>query len=106
MDQRNLDAGLCKLADGASHAERKPSAIDRQLAAHLHHEPAAGERREHAHGQSPGSLSVSDSSNPIIKLKLWIACPAPPLTRLSSAEKQTTRRERPCAGPRAKPTST
>ena len=106
VDDADPDAGAEELADRGSDASGEAGPVRGQLAAHLHHEPAAGEIRERAHGQSPGSFRVSVSSKPIITLNAWIACPAPPLTRLSSALKQTTRRVEPVGAPRVKPTST
>ncbi len=99
VDHGDPDARPEKLAHRRPDTGRETSAIRGQLTAHLHHEPPSGEVRERGHGQSPGSFRVSVSSKPIITLKAWMACPAPPFTRLSSALKQTTRRVR--AGGRA-----
>jgi len=61
--------------------------------------------RRLGHGQFPTSSRLARSSQPSTRFMFWIAWPAPPLIRLSSAAKQVTVRLPPLAGPTAKPTS-
>jgi cbb3-type cytochrome c oxidase subunit I len=56
-------------------------------------------------GKPPGASSPSRSSKPNIKLRFWIACPAPPFIKLSRVLKQVTRRCPPSRGPVTTPTS-
>src|SRR5262249_23251422 len=60
------------------------------LAAELHHDRRSG--RGVRHGQLPGSSNVRRSSSPSIKFIDWMACPAPPLIKLSLTEKHATTR--------------
>ena len=52
----------------------------------------AGRSRARRHGYPPTSSSEARSSHPSIKFIDWIACPAPPFTRLSVAVKHATTR--------------
>src|SRR5262249_35726450 len=61
--------------------------------------------RSGGHGQFPTSSSEARSSQPSTRFMFWIACPAPPLMRLSIAEKQVTVRLPSPGAPTAKPTS-
>src|SRR5262249_14821079 len=106
VDDAHPDARGEELTHCRAHASREAGAFGGELPAHPHHGPPAGGVGERAHGQSPRSFTASVSSKPIITLKAWIACPAPPFTRLSSALKQTTRRVAPVGAPRVYPTST
>src|SRR5690606_41800320 len=96
-------AGLAQRAHALRHAGELSGGDE--LAPDLHHEPAAHVPLE-SYGHSPGSFRVRASSKPIMTLKLWMACPAPPLTRLSRAEKHTADRRPPKGSERTKPTST
>ena len=56
VDDGDPDACAEERAHRGPDAGRRAVRDPRQLAADLHHEPAAGESRERAHGQSPGSV--------------------------------------------------
>src|SRR5450432_224031 len=57
------------------------------------------------YGQGPGSSSEAVSGRPSIRFMFWIAWPAPPLIRLSSALTTASVRDEPAAGPSVNPTS-
>src|SRR5204863_3413366 len=59
------------------------------------------------YGHGPGSSSDAVSATPSIRFMFWIACPAPPLIRLSVALTIASVRvpPSPLGGPSVKPTS-
>src|SRR6266545_3936349 len=69
-----------------------------ELTAELQHDGLHG-------GHGPGSASEVISSRPSMRFMSWIACPAPPFTRLSVAAKSVTVRRPARAGPATTPTS-
>ena len=75
------DAARPSRASARDVARRSPASCGRcdDLAAEL----MTTSRARRAHGQPPGSSSVSLSSRPSIRFIDWIAWPAPPLIRLS-----------------------
>src|SRR5262249_54268919 len=57
------------------------------------------------YGHDPRSSSEAFSSTPSMRFMFWIACPAPPLMRLSVTQKQVTVRRSPWSAPTETPTS-
>ena len=79
---------------------RTPSAGARQhVAAQLDDDASTG------YGHGPGSSSDAVSGRPSIRFMFWIACPAPPLIRLSVALTTASVRVAPAGAPSVKPTS-
>ena len=56
-----------------------------------------------AYGHGPGSSSEAVSASPSMRFMFWIACPAPPLIRLSVALTTASVREAPAGVPSVKP---